>query len=127
MYAKEEITAGLGFQEPGITDVVVIDDEESICEGCRQTLEAGGFRAAIARDGTEGLKLVEQSHPKVVLVDLKMPGMSGMEVLAKISEFDPSIVSIVITGYGSIDSAVETMKIGASDFLTKRCAPERLL
>ena len=127
MYAKEEITAGLGFQEPGITDVVVIDDEESICEGCRQTLEAGGFRAAIARDGTEGLKLVEQSHPKVVLVDLKMPGMSGMEVLAKISEFDPSIVSIVITGYGSIDSAVETMKIGASDFLTKPFAPERLL
>ena len=127
MYAKEEITAGLGFQEPGITDVVVIDDEESMCEGCRQTLEAEGLRAATARDGTEGLKLVEQSHPKVVLVDLKMPGMSGMEVLAKISEFDPSIVSIVITGYGSIDSAVETMKIGASDFLTKPFAPERLL
>jgi len=127
MYAREQISSESGFQEPGIADVVVIDDEESMCEGCRQTLEAEGFRAATARDGTEGLKLVEQAHPKVVLVDLKMPGMSGMEVLAKISEFDPSIVSIVITGYGSIDSAVETMKIGASDFLTKPFAPERLL
>jgi len=127
MYAKEQMSSELGFQESGMADVVVIDDEESICEGCRQTLEAEGFRAAIARDGTEGLKLVEQSHPKVVLVDLKMPGISGMEVLASISEFDPSIVSIVITGYGSIDSAVETMKIGASDFLTKPFAPEKLL
>ncbi len=127
MYAKEQITSESGYQEPGTTDVVVIDDEESICEGCRQTLEAEGFRAEIARDGTEGLKLVEQSHPKIVLVDLKMPGISGMEVLAKISEYDPSIVTIVITGYGSIDSAVETMKIGASDFLTKPFAPERLV
>ena len=127
MYAKEQMSSGSGLQEPEIADVVVIDDEESICEGCRQTLEAEGFRAAIARDGTEGLKLVEQFHPKVVLVDLKMPGMSGMEVLAMISEFDPSIVTIVITGYGSIDSAVETMKIGASDFLSKPFAPEKLL
>jgi len=127
MCAREQITQGSGFQESGMTDVVVIDDEESICEGCRQTLETEGFRAEIARNGAEGLKLVERSHPKVVLVDLKMPGMSGMEVLADISEYDPSIVTIVITGYGSIDSAVETMKIGASDFLTKPFAPERLL
>lgn len=127
MYAKKQKSSGSVLQGSGMADVVVIDDEESICEGCRQTLEAEGLRAAIARDGIEGLKLVEQSHPKVVLVDLKMPGMSGMEVLASISEFDPSIVTIVITGYGSIDSAVETMKIGASDFLTKPFAPERLL
>jgi NADH-quinone oxidoreductase subunit E len=127
MYAKERMLSGSDFQEPQMTDVVVIDDEESICEGCRQTLEAEGLRAAIAKDGTDGLKLVEQSHPKVVLVDLKMPGISGMEVLAKISEYDPSIVTIVITGYGSIDSAVETMKIGATDFLTKPFTPERLV
>jgi NADH-quinone oxidoreductase subunit E len=127
MCAKEEITSGSNFQELDTTDVLVIDDEESICEGCRQTLEGEGFRAAIAQDGAEGLKLVEKSHPKVVLVDLKMPGISGMEVLAKISEYDPSIVTIVITGYGSIDSAVETMKIGASDFLTKPFTPEKLV
>ncbi|MCE5251890.1 NAD(P)H-dependent oxidoreductase subunit E [bacterium] len=108
-------------------DVIVIDDDESMCEGCRQTLEEEGLRAAVARDGLQGLKLVEQSHPKVVLVDLKMPGLTGQEVIARISEIDPSIVSIVITGYGSIDTAVETMKIGAFDFLTKPFEPNKLL
>lgn len=108
-------------------DVIVIDDDESMCEGCRQTLEEEGFLAAIARDGTQGLKLVEETHPKIVLVDLKMPGMTGQDVIAKISELDPSIISIVITGYGSIDSAVETMKIGAFDFLTKPFEMEKLL
>ena len=127
MDTQGEIVSQSPYQGPGITDVVVIDDEESICEGCRQTLETGGYRSEIARDGIQGLKLVEQSHPRVVLVDLKMQGMNGMEVLTKLSEFDPSIVSIVITGYGSIDSAVETMKIGASDFLTKPFTPEKLL
>jgi NADH-quinone oxidoreductase subunit E len=127
MYAKEDMASKLDSQGSGITDVVVIDDEESICEGCRQALEEEGYQAEVARNGTDGLKLVEQFHPKVVLVDLKMPGISGMEVLAKISEYDPSIVTIVITGYGSIDSVVETMKIGASDFLTKPFAPEKLI
>ena len=108
-------------------DILVIDDDESICEGCRQTLEEEGFRAAIARDGIQGLHLVEESHPKIVLVDLKMPGISGQEVLTKITQIDPTIVSIIITGYGSIDTAVETMKIGAFDFLTKPFEMEKLL
>ena len=127
MNGKQDETFQSGAQIPGNPDVLVIDDDESICEGCRQTLEEEGFLAAIARDGSQGLKLVEETHPKIVLVDLKMPGMTGQEVLAKISEMDPSIISIVITGYGSIDSAVETMKIGAFDFLTKPFEMEKLL
>ena len=127
MNDKEGGTLNPRTQTSRITDVVVIDDDESMCEGCRQTLEKGGYRATIARDGSQGLRLVEESHPKVVLVDLKMPGMTGEEVLAKISEMDSSIISIVITGYGTIDSAVEIMKIGAFDFLTKPFKPEKLL
>jgi len=127
MNNKGEVTLNPRTQASKITDVVVIDDDESICEGCRQTLERGGYQATIARDGYQGLQLVEDSHPKVVLIDLKMPGMTGQEVLAKISEMDPGIVSIIITGYGSIDSAVEIMKIGAFDFLTKPFKPEKLL
>ena len=127
MNGKQDETFQSRTQIPGSPDVLVIDDDESICEGCRQTLEEEGFLATVARDGTQGLKLVEEIHPKIVLVDLKMPGMTGQEVLAKISEMDPSIISIVITGYGSIDSAVETMKIGAFDFLTKPFEMEKLL
>jgi len=108
-------------------DVVVIDDEEMFTEGCRQTLEMGGYRAAVASDGPQGLQLVRSVLPSVVLVDLKMPGMDGLEVLSHLNDIEPSIVPIIITGHGTVDSAVESMKIGAFDFLTKPFEPERLL
>jgi len=127
MYASEPATSRLGPDGAATTDVVVIDDEPSMCEGCRQTLEAEGYRAAVALDGPRGLALIEQGHPRVVIVDLKIPQMSGVEVLAKISEIDPTIVSIIITGYPSVDSAVESMRTGAFDFLTKPFEPDRLL
>ncbi len=119
--------SGQGNLREGTADVLVIDDEQSICEGCYQTLEADGYRAVTAPDGRRGLELIETVHPKIVVVDLKMPGITGMEVLAEVSKIDPTIVSIVITGYGSVDSAVESMKIGAFDYLTKPFGPERLL
>jgi NADH-quinone oxidoreductase subunit E len=108
-------------------DVVVIDDEELFTEGCRQTLEMGGYHAAVAQDGPQGLQLVQSVKPSVVLVDLKMPGMNGLEVLGRLAEIEPSIVPIIITGHGTVDSAVESMKIGAFDFLTKPFEPEKLL
>ena len=107
--------------------VLVIDDEESMREGCRQTLDQEGYRTTVAEDGEAGLRLVEQVKPNIVLVDLKMPGMNGTEVIERIRRIDRHIVTIVITGYGSIDSAVATMKVGACDFLNKPFAPERLL
>ena len=113
--------------EMGSAAVVLIDDVESMREGCQQTLEEEGLQTAVACDGLEGLQLIESIRPKVVLVDLKMPGISGIEVLEKIPEIDPAIVPIVLTGYGTIDSAVESMKIGAFDFLTKPFEPEKLV
>ncbi len=126
---KPESKAKSSFQvgESGGTDVVVIDDDESMCEGCRQTLESGGFHSVMARNGEDGIKLVQQKKPRVVLVDLKMPGMPGMEVMSRIPKIDASIATIVITGFGTIDAAVESMKIGAFDFLTKPFDPDKLL
>ena len=108
-------------------DVVVIEDNESVREGCRQTLEEEGYRVANARDGSEGLALVEELLPNVVIVDLKMPGISGMDVLERIPEIDPAIVSIAISGFGVIDSERESKKTGAFDFLAKPFEPEKLL
>ncbi len=108
-------------------DVVVIDDEETFTEGCRQTLEMGGYRSAVARNGLQGLDLVQAMHPGVVLVDLKMPGMNGLEVLNHLATTAPSAVPIIVTGHGTVDSAVESMKVGAFDFLTKPFEPEKLL
>ncbi len=111
----------------GSTIVVLIDDVESMRVSCRQTLEEAGWPTAVASDGLEGLRLVESLRPNVVLVDLKMPGISGIEVLEKIPEIDSAIIPIVLTGYGTIDAAVESMKIGAFDFLTKPFEPEKLV
>jgi NADH:ubiquinone oxidoreductase subunit E/ActR/RegA family two-component response regulator len=108
-------------------DVVVIDDEDSIREGCRQTLESGGYHALVATDGMEGIELVKHARPRVVLLDLRLPGISGVEVLEKLPGIDPSIIPIIITGYGTVDSAVQTMKLGAFDFLSKPFDMDQLL
>ncbi len=124
---KKKAQRGVKIQNPKKASVLVIDDEEAMCEGCRQTLEESGFSTAVALNGAEGIRLVEEVRPDVVLVDLKMPGVGGMEVISRIHELDPHIVPIVITGYGTVDSAVESMKLGAFDFLTKPFEPEKLV
>jgi len=108
-------------------DVLVIDDEESIREGCRQVLATAGYLTEVAEDGILGLQVAERSRPPVVLLDLRMPGISGIEVLEKLRGMDPQIVPIVITGYGSVDNAVQSMKLGAFDFVSKPFDPASLL
>ena len=104
--------------------ILIIDDEEVILDSCTQILEDGPYYAATAMDGTFGLELVREFHPDVVFVDLKMPGISGFDVLKEIFEFDPTIVTVVITGYATVDSAVEAIKQGAYDFLPKPFTPD---
>ncbi len=108
-------------------DVLIIDDEELFTDACSQTLQSGGFKTAVAKNGTQGLQLAGSARPRVVLLDLKMPGMSGLEALGQLSKVAPSAVPIVVTGHGTVDSAVESMKLGAFDFLAKPFDPERLL
>lgn len=95
-------------------------------EACAQILLKGHYRVETAADGAAGIQKIRDLRPDVVMVDLKMPGMSGFEVLDKLTTFDPAIVGIVITGYATIDSAIEAMKKGAYDFLPKPFSPEEL-
>lgn len=104
--------------------VLIIDDEEVVLDSCTRILEGGLYEIATTMDGTFGLEMVREFHPDIVFVDLKMPGISGFEVLEKINEFDPTIVTIVITGYATVDSAVEAIKKGAYDFLPKPFTPD---
>jgi two-component system sensor histidine kinase/response regulator len=106
--------------------VLVIDDEESMRDSCSQILAKDGFQTETAEDGSIGLEKIKKIKPYLVLVDLKMPGISGMEVLEKIKEIDPNIISVVITGYATVESAVDAMKIGAYDFLPKPFSPDQL-
>jgi len=106
--------------------ILVVDDEESMRDSCSKILKKDGFLADTAKDGSAGLEKIEKNKPDLVLIDLKMPGISGMEVLEKIKEIDPNIIPVVITGYSTVESAVEAMKRGAYDFLPKPFSPEEL-
>lgn len=104
--------------------VLIIDDEEVVLDSCNQILEGGPYEVATTMDGTFGLEMVQEFQPDIVFVDLKMPGISGFDVLEEVHTFDPTIVTIVITGYATVDSAVEAIKKGAYDFLPKPFTPD---
>ena len=106
--------------------ILVIDDEEPIRDSCQQVLKKAGYDCHTAADGIEGLRLVNETEPDLVLLDLMMPGIDGLETLKQIRKSHENIVCIVITGYATIESAVDAMKRGAFDFLPKPFTPEGL-
>ena len=108
-------------------DVLIIDDEAPHAEFCCQALEEGGYRVAIARNGRQGLQMAGSDHPSIVLLDLKIPDMAGLEALDRLAKTEPSAAPIIITRNGDVDSAVEAMKLGACDFIAKPCDQEKLL
>jgi len=107
-------------------NILVIDDEESMRDSCRQTLSRDGNNVEVAEDGARGLAMLQSKSFDIIILDLKMPGLSGMEVLKKIKEQDCEAVVIVITGYATVESAVEAMKSGAYDFIPKPFTPDSL-
>ena len=106
--------------------VLVIDDEEIVLDSCLSILSSSDYDIKTADNGLLGIQVVEDFRPDIIFVDLKMPGISGFEVIEKIQEIDPSIVTIVITGFATIGSAVEAMQKGAFDFLPKPFTPAEL-
>jgi len=106
--------------------VLVIDDEEAMRDSCSQIILKEGMTADTAANGELGLNKIVELKPDIVLIDLKMPGISGLEVLEKLREIDPTVIAVVITGYGTVELAVDAMKSGAYDFLQKPFTPEEL-
>lgn len=99
--------------------ILAIDDESNIRRLLADELEQEGFRVATAATGEQGLALVDKERFDLVLVDLKLPGMSGIDVIRRIRRLPSPVDTIVITGHGNIDAAVQSMKLGALDFITK--------
>lgn len=99
--------------------LLIIDDEKNIREGLQANFEMQEYNVKTAASGKEGLDLISKGDIDLVITDLRMPGVSGEEVLRHVATETPGIPVIVLTGHGSIDSAVDAMRHGAYDFLTK--------
>src|SRR5439155_4481485 len=107
--------------------ILVIDDEAAIRDSLRMTLEYEGYEFVGAATGQEGLALAEREAPDLVLLDVKMPGMDGLDVLERLRSMNESLPVVVISGHGTISTAVEATKKGAFDFIEKPFASERVL
>jgi two-component system, NtrC family, nitrogen regulation response regulator NtrX len=107
--------------------ILVIDDEAAIRESLKMTLEYEGYEFVGAATGQEGLALVEREAPDLVLLDVKMPGMDGIEVLERLRSMNDALPVVVVSGHGTISTAVEATKKGAWDFIEKPFASERVL
>jgi len=106
--------------------ILVVDDEMGIREGCRRVLAEEGYDIDLAGDGNAGLQRALEKSYDLVLVDLMMPGIGGLDMINKIHEIDPEIIMVVITGFATIETAVEATKRGAYDYLPKPFTPEAL-
>ena len=106
--------------------ILVIDDDKAMRDACFQILSRKGFQVELAASAKQGLALLERQSFDAILLDLVMPDMDGLEALKKIRALDPDVEVIIITGYGTIQSAVESIKAGAFHFLSKPFVPDDL-
>lgn len=107
--------------------VVIVDDEKGVRESLSKVFSEAGYLVTAVADAASALQLVRETVVQALITDLYMPGMDGLDLLEQVSRLDSKIVSIVMTGYGTIDAAVKAMKAGAFDFITKPFDPDAAL
>ncbi len=109
-----------------VNKILVIDDEETNVKFLSMSLKSDGYKTIPAYSGEEGLALFKKERPGIVLTDIKMPGIDGLEVLKQVKKIDPEKEVIIITGHGDIDSTITALQYGASDFINKPVRDEAL-
>jgi DNA-binding NtrC family response regulator len=107
--------------------ILIIDDEDIVRLSCSRTLVPEGYELKMAKNGPEGLKLLGDESFDLVLTDLKMPNMDGIEVLANIKEKWPATDVVIVTGYQTVETAVKAIKLGAFDYIEKPFTPDALI
>lgn len=112
--------------EPHHASVLVIDNNDVMRTSCEQILAKSGYRVTTVPDAESGLGVIASLPPSVVILDLFLPGVSGVDLIPRIRDLAPNTAVIVITGYPTIDVAVAAMKRGAADFIPKPFTPDRL-
>jgi DNA-binding NtrC family response regulator len=107
-------------------NLLIVDDERAIREVCREVAQSLGLNTAVADSAEHAYRLLDTQNIDVVLLDLKLPGAGGLEALHQIGERKPDAVVVVVTGYGTVQSAAQAMKNGAYDYVTKPFSMEEL-
>lgn len=107
--------------------ILVIDDEEIVRVSCKRTLVPEGYEVDVAASGKEGLELFEKSRYDLVIIDLKMPGMDGIEALVNIKRQRPEQNVMIMTGYDTVEHIVESISSGAAHYLEKPFTPDTLI
>ena len=110
-----------------MSKVLIIDDEKQILDSLSAILKDDGFEVFTAKDGREGLNLFDTVKPEIVLLDVWMPELDGLQILKMIKEKEKDAIVIVISGHGTISTAVEAVKVGAYDFLEKPLSIDKVL
>lgn len=108
-------------------NVLLIDDDINLCKVLRYQLEKNGFTVSSANNGNEGINLFNKNDYDIVITDIKMPDISGIDVLRKIRSENDKVIIIIITAHGSVENAIEACRLGANDYLTKPFGQEQLL
>ncbi|MGD2124522.1 MAG: sigma-54 dependent transcriptional regulator [Desulfobacteraceae bacterium] len=107
--------------------ILIIDDEQIICDGCRLALADQGHAVEYCKAGRAGLETIREGAYDLVLLDMKLPDMDGMEILKTVREEKPGVYIMVMTGYSTVQNAVEAMKLGAIDYLAKPFSDDQLV
>ena len=109
------------------TKILVIDDEPVICDGCRSVLSDQGAVVDTCLSGSQGLESLFGGDYDLALLDMKLTDMNGMDILRRVKNENPGVYIIVMTGYSSVENAVEAMKLGAFDYISKPFTDDELL
>ena len=119
MYSTETINPPETVAETNLLNLLIVDDERAVRESCREVAETLGFSTLVADSPEQAYRMLDSSNMDVVLLDLRLPGMNGLEVLREIKRRHSDILVVIMTGYATVHSAVQAMKAGAYDYITK--------
>ncbi len=107
--------------------ILIVDDEESICQSLKAILSDEGHNVIVATSGEEALKIMEEDMPRLILLDIWLPGIDGLETLEKIKALYPNVIVIMMSGHGTIETAVKATKLGAFDFIEKPLSLDKVI
>ncbi len=106
--------------------IIIVDDEIDVLDLCKRILEAKGYQVTAARDGYQVVEFAKKEHFDLLLTDIRMPGMSGLEVAQAVKQFAPNVICVTMTGFSTMDMAIEALKLGIDEFIMKPFSPDEL-